>query len=97
MILFVDDDPLQLMVRRLHETPPTLSELVPGIDPRLNQVVMAMLARDPAQRLQDYDQVLAGLAAAQEHRSLTDTEEKVIRRRSSFWRAVPQLFKRTGA
>ncbi|MCK6491027.1 MAG: protein kinase [Planctomycetes bacterium] len=94
---FVDDDPLQLMVRRLHETPPTLSELVPGIDPRLNQVVMAMLARDPAQRLQDYDQVLAGLAAAQEHRSLTDAEEKVIRRRSSFWRAVPQLFKRTGA
>lgn len=94
---FIDDDPLQLMVRRLHEAPPALAELVPGIDPRLNQVVMAMLARDPAQRLQDYDQVLAGLAAAQEHRSLTDTEEKVIRRRSSFWRAVPQLFKRAGA
>ncbi len=89
---FVDEDPIQLMVRRLHEDPPPLAELVPGLPKGLTELIKGLLMATPELRIQTYDEVLDGLTAAQTE---LDAAANVIRRRTSFWRNVPsRLFGR---
>ena len=94
---FEHEDPLQLMLMRLHADPLAPNLVDPGIDRRMSDLIMAMLVRDPARRIQSYDEVLTGLTETGEHRRLSESESNIIRRRSSFWRAVPDFFRRGDA
>jgi len=94
---FEHEDPLQLMLMRLHADPIAPNLVDPTIDRRMSDLIMAMLARDPTRRIQSYDDVLTGLAETGEHRRLSESETNIIRRRSSFWRAVPDFFRRGDA
>ena len=91
---FEDADPIQLMLKRLHEDPPAPHAVDPTIDRRMSEVIMGMLVRDPAFRTSNYDDVLNGLTEVGAHRRLSESESNIIRRRSSFWRAVPDFFRR---
>lgn len=89
---FVDEDPIQLMLMRLDQDPLPLIELVPNLDRKLNDLIMSMLARDPARRLDTYDELmesLMGVLAAADRKDSNETVGNVIRRRTSFWRTVP--------
>ncbi len=100
---FIDDDPVQLMVRRLSEAPIPPHLVHPKVDRRISQLIMSMMARDPANRIQTYDELLElttdlleGPFAAEPLRSESDGDSRIIRRRSSFWNYVPnRLFRRT--
>jgi tRNA A-37 threonylcarbamoyl transferase component Bud32 len=89
---FVDEDPIQLMLMRLDQDPIPAIDLVPGLDRRLNDLLMSMLARDPARRLDTYDELMETLMtilAASDRKDTAETMGNVIRRRTSFWRTVP--------
>jgi tRNA A-37 threonylcarbamoyl transferase component Bud32 len=93
---FVDPDPIQVMLMRLDREPPAIADRVPGIDRRLADLIAAMLSRDLARRLDSYDELIESLIAilALEDRSDTNATVvgevgNVIRRRTSFWRMVP--------
>jgi tRNA A-37 threonylcarbamoyl transferase component Bud32 len=101
---FQDPDPVQMMVRRLTEAPIPPHLVHPKVDRRVSQLVMSMMARDPKNRVQSYDELLElmgdlldyTLAADQRTRAPTDVDGKIIRRRSSFWNYVPnRLFRKT--
>jgi serine/threonine protein kinase len=99
---FIDDDPVQLMVRRLSEAPIPPHLVHPKVDRRISQLIMSMMARDPANRIQTYDELLElttdlleGPFAAESQRAESDGDSRIIRRRSSFWNYVPnRLFRR---
>ncbi len=101
---YVDEDPMQLIVRRLSEAPIPPHLVNPKVERRLSQLVMSMLVRDPAARVQSYDELLELLgdvldyivATGDRRRVETTDDNKVIRRRTSFWNYVPnRLFRRT--
>jgi tRNA A-37 threonylcarbamoyl transferase component Bud32 len=100
---FIDDDPVQLMVRRLSEAPVPPHLVHPKVDRRISQLIMSMMARDPANRIQTYEELLElttdlleGSFAAEPQRAENDGDSRIIRRRSSFWNYVPnRLFRRT--
>jgi tRNA A-37 threonylcarbamoyl transferase component Bud32 len=103
---YVDEDPMQLIVRRLSEAPIPPHLVNPKVERRLSQLVMSMLVRDPAARIQTYDELLELLGdvldytvvAGDRQRAETSDDNKVIRRRSSFWNYVPnRLFRRTSS
>lgn len=104
---FSDPDPVQLMVKRLSEAPIPPHLVNPKIERRLSQLIMSMMARDPANRVQTYDELLellsdlfeASLLNSERRRSnSTEDEGKVIRRRTSFWNYVPnRLFRRASS
>ncbi len=60
---FPDTNVLSQMVRHATETPRPLRELVPGIPDGLQQVMSAMLAKDPAQRFSTPEKAAAALEA----------------------------------
>ncbi len=89
---FVDEDPIRLMVKRLEEDVRPVHELAPQVDRRLSDLVQSMLAREPERRLDTYDELmetLLGLAAAGDRKDTAPTMGNIIRRRTSFWRTVP--------
>ena len=100
---FIDDDPVQLMVRRLSEAPIPPHLVHPKVDRRISQLIMSMMARDPANRIQTYDELLElttdlleGTVPLDGQRLESDGDSRIIRRRSSFWNYVPnRLFRRT--
>ena len=103
---YVDEDPMQLIVRRLSEAPIPPHLVNPKVERRLSQLVMSMLVRDPTARIQTYDELLELLgdvldytvAAGDRRRVETTDDNKVIRRRTSFWNYVPnRLFRRTSS
>ncbi len=47
-----------ILVRHLKEAPKPPHEHVPGLDPIVSEIVLTMLAKDPAQRYQTYDDLL---------------------------------------
>src|SRR5205807_2138583 len=49
----------QLLAAHLHEAPPAPRSLVPGLSPRLDALIMAMLAKDPAGRPQTMEDVVS--------------------------------------
>jgi beta-lactam-binding protein with PASTA domain/predicted Ser/Thr protein kinase len=64
---FEGDSAVSVALKHLSEPPPPLSQLRPDIDPALESVVMAALAKDPARRWQSADEFRAALAAVGEH------------------------------
>ncbi len=89
---FVDEDPLRLMCLRLEMDAPRAHELLPNIDRRLSDLLAAMLARDPTRRLDTYEELaesLLGLLEAGDRKRSVTTIGNIIRRRTTFWRTVP--------
>jgi len=99
---FIDDDPVQLLVRRLSEAPIPPHLVHPKVDRRTSQLIMSMMARDPNNRVQTYDELLElttdlldNSLGIDQPRAEVDSDSRVIRRRSSFWNYVPnRLFRR---
>lgn len=103
---FNDPDPVQLMVKRLSEAPIPPHLVNPKVERRISQLIMSMMARDPANRVQTWDELLELLGdildtlapSTDRFRGGTEAEGKVIRRRTSFWNYVPnRLFRRTSS
>ena len=89
---FIDEDPIRLMCLRLEMDAPRAHDLVPSIDRRLSDLLASMLARDPAKRLDTYDELMESLLAlleAGDRKDSATTIGNIIRRRTSFWRTVP--------
>jgi eukaryotic-like serine/threonine-protein kinase len=61
---FEGDSAVSIALKHLSEPPPALSQLRPDVDPALESVVMAALAKDPARRWQSAEDFAAALAAA---------------------------------
>jgi hypothetical protein len=61
---FVGDDPVSLSYRHAHETPKPLSDLVPSLDAEVAGLVMACLAKSPADRPADARRVASTLDMA---------------------------------
>ena len=101
---FNDPDPVQLMVKRLSESPIPPHLVNPKVERRVSQLIMSMMARDPNNRIQTWDEILELMGdiletlapATDRYRSETMAEGNVIRRRTSFWNYVPnRLFRRS--
>ena len=63
---FEGDSAVAVALKHLSEPPTPISQLRPDVHPALESVVMAALAKDPAQRWQTAEDFAAGLAAAGE-------------------------------
>ena len=61
---FEGDSAVAIALKHLSEQPTPLSQLRPDVHPALEAVVMAALAKDPAQRWQSADDFVQGLEAA---------------------------------
>ena len=94
---FIDEDPIKLMVKRLDEDPAPVHLLAPEVSPRLSELLMSMLAREPERRLDTYDELvesLLSLLSDSDRKNTNATVGNVIRRRTSFWRMTPnKLFR----
>lgn len=58
---FTGETLLAVETGHVHKLPPALCTLVPGVDPRLEQVVNRLLEKDPARRYQSAAELLAEL------------------------------------
>ena len=63
---FEGESAVAVALKHLSEPPTPISQLRPDVHPALESVVMAALAKDPAQRWQSAEDFAAGLAAAGE-------------------------------
>jgi eukaryotic-like serine/threonine-protein kinase len=61
---FEGDSAVSVALKHLSEPPPPISQFRPDVHPALESVVMAALAKDPAQRWQSADDFAAALQAA---------------------------------
>jgi eukaryotic-like serine/threonine-protein kinase len=61
---FEGDSAVAVALKHLSEQPPPISQWRPDVHPALEAVVMAALAKDPAQRWQSAEDLAAGLEAA---------------------------------
>jgi beta-lactam-binding protein with PASTA domain len=61
---FEGDSAVSIALKHLSEPPPPLSQFRPDVHPALEAVVMAALAKDPAQRWQSAEDFAQGLEAA---------------------------------
>ena len=61
---FEGESAVSIALKHLSEAPPSLSRFRPDVHPALEAVVMAALAKDPAQRWQSADDFVNGLEAA---------------------------------
>jgi eukaryotic-like serine/threonine-protein kinase len=61
---FEGDSAVSVALKHLSEPPPPISQLRPDVNPALESVVMAALAKDPAHRWQTADDFAEGLQAA---------------------------------
>ena len=61
---FEGDSAVAVALKHLSEHPPPISQWRPDVHPALEAVVMAALAKDPAQRWQSAEDLAAGLEAA---------------------------------
>jgi beta-lactam-binding protein with PASTA domain/predicted Ser/Thr protein kinase len=66
-IPFQGDSAVSVALKHLSEPPPPISELRPDVDPGLESIVMAALAKHPEQRWQSAEEFSAALAAVGEH------------------------------
>ncbi len=58
---FTGDSPVAIAYKQVNETPPPPGTLNPDVPPRLNAVVMKALAKNPANRYQDAEAMVADL------------------------------------
>ena len=64
---FEGDSAVSVALKHLSEPPPPLSQLRPDVDPGLESIVMAALAKHPEQRWQTAEEFSAALGAVGEH------------------------------
>ena len=64
---FEGDSAVSVALKHLSEPPPPISQLRPDVNPALESVVMAALAKDPAHRWQTAEDFAEGLRAARAH------------------------------
>ena len=64
---FEGDSAVAIALKHLSEPPAPLRQLRPDVDPGLESVVMAALAKDPAKRWQSADDMAAALESVQAH------------------------------
>ena len=64
---FDGDSAVAVALKHLSEPPPPLSSLRPDVDPGLESVIMAALAKDPARRWQSAQEFAAALETVAEH------------------------------
>jgi serine/threonine-protein kinase len=60
---FQSNSPTGMVLKHIHEAPPRPSAIAPGVDPRLESLIMDLIEKDPHQRPVDVHQVLARLHA----------------------------------
>ncbi len=72
---FDGDSAVSVALKHLAEPPPPVSRFRPDVNPALEAVVMAALAKDPAQRWQSADEFAAGLEAARERLDAGDGQD----------------------
>jgi eukaryotic-like serine/threonine-protein kinase len=64
---FEGDSAVAVALKHLSEPPPPLSQFRPDVDPGLESVIMAALAKDPARRWQTAEEFAQALATVGEH------------------------------
>jgi beta-lactam-binding protein with PASTA domain/predicted Ser/Thr protein kinase len=64
---FEGDSAVAVALKHLSESPPPLSQFRPDVDPGLESVIMAALAKDPARRWQSAEEFAQALATVGEH------------------------------
>ena len=64
---FEGDSAVSVALKHLSEPPPPISQFRPDVNPALESVVMAALAKDPAHRWQTAEDFAEGLRAADTH------------------------------
>ena len=64
---FEGDSAVAVALKHLSEPPPPLSSMRPDVDPGLESVIMAALAKDPARRWQSAEEFAQALATVGEH------------------------------
>ena len=64
---FEGDSAVAVALKHLSEQPPPLSSMRPDVDPGLESVIMAALAKDPARRWQSAEEFAQALATVGEH------------------------------
>ena len=60
---FQSNSPTGFVLKHLHEAPPRPSSIAPGVDPRLEALIMDLIEKDPSNRPVDVHQVLDRLHA----------------------------------
>ncbi|MDP9370969.1 MAG: protein kinase, partial [Chloroflexota bacterium] len=60
---FRSPNPMQVVLQHLHDPPPALASLAPGVPAALARVVERALAKEPAQRFQSAEEMRGALAA----------------------------------
>lgn len=58
---FEDEDPVAVMRRQVHDRPPSIRSLNPGISPSLEFIINKAMAKDPARRYRTAREMLADL------------------------------------
>ncbi len=58
---FEDDDPTTVMRRQVHDRPPSIRSLNPGVSPSLEFIINKAMAKDPARRYRTAREMLADL------------------------------------
>jgi len=64
---FDSDNPITLIQKHVTEPVRAVSELNPNVPEKICNIIYAMLAKTPADRIQDYAQLILGLEAASGH------------------------------
>jgi serine/threonine-protein kinase len=65
---FRGDDDVQILYRQLHETPPMPSTVVPGISPKIDEVLARALAKEPTERFANTRELAQALNQAHDRR-----------------------------
>jgi tRNA A-37 threonylcarbamoyl transferase component Bud32 len=95
---FEENDPVELMAKRLRFDPVPPHIVKNTIDRRLSDLVMLMLVRDPTHRIHTWADLLNALYGIadqiEEEGQEKSGDAKIIRRRTSFWSQVPSMLLR---
>jgi hypothetical protein len=93
---FVGTKAADVLTRHANEAPRPPGELVPDLPPLVSEAVLTMLAKDPAQRYQTYDDLLDVLRAIRGHAPTPQPRDGLsgpcppdqVKYRSSVWGAL---------
>jgi eukaryotic-like serine/threonine-protein kinase len=75
---FQGQTPLDVAIRRLHETPVSPRELAPDLEPRWEKTILRCLSRRPEERFQSTSEVLGALSGTAEIRGRTRPWKKFL-------------------
>jgi eukaryotic-like serine/threonine-protein kinase len=87
---FKDESDFQIMIHHVQTPPPLPTQLLPNIPAQLEQLVLRCLAKDPAERFQNADEILAALDAFEEQERTAGRGQLYTRRALAQWLAAPE-------